>query len=115
MNYLSTDNPPRGAIYLRGPSIISNYYKNQEETDKVLSKDGWLNTGDVGELLPNGALKIIDRKKNILKLSQGEYVAPLHLEKIYQSSDYINEIYVYGDSLKSYLVAVIAPHWDYLS
>ena len=83
MNYLSTDNPPRGAIYLRGPSIFTDYYKNQEETDRNLSKDGWLNTGDVGELLPNGALKIIDRKKNILKLSQGEYVAPLHLEKIY--------------------------------
>ena len=81
MQYLTTDNPPRGEVCFWGPSLMPGYFKNDEKTAEVYYGD-WLLSGDVGIILPNGALKIIDRAKNIFKLSQGEYIAPEKLEGI---------------------------------
>lgn len=67
--------------------------------DEVLEKDGWFHTGDVVELLPNSAIKIIDRKKNIFKLSQGEYIAVEKLEAEYKKVVEVNQIWVYGARL----------------
>jgi len=68
-----------------------------------------LHTGDIGMWLPNGTLKIIDRKKHIFKLSQGEYIAPEKVENIYLRSPFISQVYVYGESLKSCVIAIVVP------
>jgi long-chain acyl-CoA synthetase len=89
MNYLTTNDTKEGEICMRGDNIFDGYYKMPKVTAEVMN-DGWFSSGDVGRLLPNGAIKIIDRKKNIFKLSQGEYIAPEKLENIYSKSRYIS-------------------------
>ncbi|CAN7026405.1 unnamed protein product [Brassica oleracea var. botrytis] len=116
MGYDALASKPRGEICIRGKTLFSGYYKREDLTQEVFI-DGWLHTGDVGEWQPDGAMKIIDRKKNIFKLSQGEYVAVENLENIYSHVAAIESIWVYGNSYESYLVAVVCPskiqieHW----
>ena len=111
-NYLVTDkdlngnNTPRGEILIRSTSMFSGYLCNKKETDEIL-KDGWLHSGDIGIILPNNCLKIIDRRKNIFKLSQGEYITPEKIERVLEKSKYVFQVYVYGISLESYIVSLI--------
>lgn len=105
--YYAKDN--KGEICCKGLCVFQGYYKNEEKTKDTIDEDGWLHTGDIGEWLPNGALKIIDRRKNIFKLSQGEYIAPEKIEQIYTISDAVAQVYVHGDSIKSTLVGVVIP------
>lgn len=110
MGYLHTDKPhPRGELQFYGNTLFKGYYKNPERTAEAFSPDGWINSGDVAVILPNGNVKIVDRAKNIFKLAQGEYVAPEKLENIYVQASLIGQVFVYGDSLQSFLVAIVVP------
>jgi long-chain acyl-CoA synthetase len=110
MNYTSADKPyPRGEVCLKGSILTNGYYKNEKETAEAFDADGYFHTGDVGQWLPDGALQIIDRKKNLFKLSQGEYVSPEALEQEYSKCKLVGQIYVYGNSLQSSLLAVVVP------
>lgn len=76
--YFSANNPEQGEIWIRGPSVAKSYFKNESETQTAF-KDGWFMTGDIGEWNSNGHLRLIDRKKNLVKTMNGEYIA---LEKV---------------------------------
>lgn len=106
---------PRGEICFRGPTIFKGYYKAPELTAEAIDEEGWLHSGDIGIRLPhNGAFKLIDRKKNFFKLSQGEYVAAEKIEMVYNSSLMIGQIFVYGDSFQCYLIAIIVPDEQFI-
>uniref|UniRef100_A0A8C0GZD6 Arachidonate--CoA ligase n=1 Tax=Chelonoidis abingdonii TaxID=106734 RepID=A0A8C0GZD6_CHEAB len=107
MNYFASKG--EGEICVKGPNVFKGYLKDGEKTAEALDKEGWLHTGDIGKWLPTGTLKIIDRKKHIFKLAQGEYIAPEKIENIYIRSEPIAQIYVHGDSLQAFLVGIVVP------
>ncbi|KAK5661498.1 hypothetical protein OQA88_11402 [Cercophora sp. LCS_1] len=106
--YTVEDKPnPRGELLVRGPVIFPEYYKNPEETAKTIEPDGWFHTGDIVEVDNMGRFKIIDRKKNVLKLAQGEYISPERIENVYMgSTNVVATAFVHGDPKESTLVAV---------
>lgn len=109
MNYDACSDTPRGEVCIRGDVLFSGYYKREDLTKEVLV-DGWFHTGDIGEWQPDGSLKIIDRKKNIFKLSQGEYVAVENLENVYGLVSDLDSVWVYGNSFESCLIAIANPN-----
>ena len=110
MEYYSTDKPhPRGELMLKGNNIFKEYYRNPEETKKSFTEDGWFKTGDICVIDELGRFKIIDRRKNVLKLAQGEYVSPERIENVYMANcPWIQSAYVHGDSNQSSLVMIAA-------
>ncbi|XP_027693198.1 long-chain-fatty-acid--CoA ligase 1 isoform X2 [Vombatus ursinus] len=113
MNYLAAKG--EGEICVKGPNVFKGYLKDPAKTAEALDKDGWLHTGDIGKWLPNGTLKIIDRKKHIFKLAQGEYIAPEKIENIYQRSEPVAQVFVHGESLQAFLIAIVVPDVEILA
>lgn len=113
MEYLSTDKPhPRGELLIRGASRFREYYRNEEETSKAIDSDGWFHSGDICSIDELGRFKIIDRRKNVLKLAQGEYISPERIENVYLANcGWMATAYVHGDSHQSCLVGIfgVAP------
>ncbi|PGH23128.1 hypothetical protein AJ80_02757 [Polytolypa hystricis UAMH7299] len=114
MEYSVDDKPyPRGELLLRGASMFKGYYKDREETAKSFTEDGWFRTGDVCSVDKHGRFTIIDRRKNLLKLAQGEYVSPERLEGIYQSScSYLAQPFVHGDGVQTSLIGIFGVQPD---
>ncbi|KDO34737.1 hypothetical protein SPRG_00799 [Saprolegnia parasitica CBS 223.65] len=105
MGYLVTDTvhgslavAGRGEICMRGPSVFQGYFKNPALTKEAIDADGWLHSGDIGVWTLDGRLKI---------LSQGEYVAPEKVENVLKNCAFVNQSFVYGDSLHAVLVAIV--------
>ncbi|KAI9055012.1 hypothetical protein LZ554_002153 [Drepanopeziza brunnea f. sp. 'monogermtubi'] len=107
--YFSTSDPPQGEILIRGDSVMAGYYENEEETAEAMAPGGWFRTGDIGEWAPNGHLKIIDRKKNLVKTLNGEYIALEKLESTYRSSGIALNLCVYAAADRSKPIAVVIP------
>ncbi len=110
LGYFTTDSPhPRGELLIRSSVVVPGYYKRAEATAAIFDADGYYRTGDVMAEIGPDELVYVDRRSNVLKLSQGEFVAVSQLEALFVTSSLIRQIYVYGNSERAYLLAVIVP------
>ncbi|KAI1613395.1 long-chain fatty-acid-CoA ligase [Exophiala viscosa] len=107
--YFAKNNPPQGEIWIRGPSVTEGYWQNEEETKDAITEDRWFKTGDIGEFNANGHLKIIDRKKNLVKTLNGEYIALEKLESAYRTAPIVGNICVFAAQDKAKPIAIIVP------
>lgn len=101
---------PRGELLTRGPGIFLGYFRDPYLTKQVKDRDNWFHTGDLAMVLPqNGALKFIGRRKTTFKLSNGELIVPERVEELLLRSQLIDDVYIYGDSEHSFIVAIVVP------
>ncbi|GAA5943404.1 uncharacterized protein JCM15063_002939 [Sporobolomyces koalae] len=107
--YLAQGSPQQGEICIRGPAVCKGYYKRPDLTEEAFV-DGWFLTGDIGRWNSDGTLSIIDRKKNLIKLAGGEYIATERLESVYKSSQLVANICVHADSNANKPMAIIVPN-----
>ena len=116
LNYFNTDRPhPRGELLVKTANMFPGYYKRPEVTADVFDADGYYRTGDIVVELGPDQLQYVDRRNFVLKLSQGEFVTASKLEAVFETSPLVRQIYIYGNSARSYLLAVIVPTADALA
>ena len=101
-----------GEVCFKGPNVFKGYLHDEAKTKETIDSDGWLHSGDIGKWLDNGCLKIIDRKKHIVKLSNGEYIAPEKIENCYTRHPAIMQVFVHANSLYPFPVAIIVADPD---
>ena len=102
-----------GEILMKGPNLMSGYYKDPEKTAIAIDEEGWFHTGDIGQLEELNILRITDRKKEIFKLSTGKYVAPQQIENVFKESAFVEQLMIVGEGEK-YAAAIICPAFDFL-
>ncbi|MDT5398298.1 MAG: fatty acid CoA ligase FadD9 [Mycobacterium sp.] len=116
LGYFGSDVPhPRGELLVKSDQLFPGYYKRPEVTAEVFDADGYYRTGDIVAELGPDQVRYVDRRNNVLKLSQGEFVAVSKLEATFGDSPLVRQIYVYGNSARPYLLAVVVPAEDALS
>jgi long-chain acyl-CoA synthetase len=96
-----------GEILVKGDLVMKGYYNNPEETESTII-DGWMHTGDIGEIDSDGYIKITDRKKSLFKSSGGKYIAPTHIEELILQIPYVDQVLVIGNE-RMYVTALIVP------
>ncbi len=110
LGYFTTDRPyPRGELLVRTATIIPGYYQRPELNAELFTEDGYYRTGDIMAEYGPDHLGYVDRTTSVLKLSQGEFVAVSRLEELFAASPLIRQIYLYGNSERPYLLAVVVP------
>ena len=116
LGYFHTDRPhPRGELLVKSETMFPGYYKRPEITAEVFDADGYYRTGDIVAEVGPDQLRYLDRRNNVLKLSQGEFVAVSRLEVVFANSPLVQQVFVYGNSARAYLLAVVVPTEEALS
>jgi fatty acid CoA ligase FadD9 len=110
LGYFSTDKPyPRGELAVKSSRFMAGYYNRPDLTATMFDDDGYYKTGDIMAEVGPDRLRYVDRRNNVIKLAQGEFVAVSRLEALYSTSALIHQIYIYGNSARSFLLAVVVP------
>ncbi|AFM17084.1 thioester reductase-like protein [Mycolicibacterium chubuense NBB4] len=110
LGYFRTDRPhPRGELLVKSETLFAGYYKRPEITAEMFDEDGFYRTGDIVAETGPDQVRYLDRRNNVLKLSQGEFVTVSKLEAVFGDSPLVKQIYVYGNSSRPYLLAVVVP------
>ena len=116
LGYFHTDRPhPRGELLVKTQNMFAGYYKRPEVTAEVYDEDGYYRTGDIFTEIAPDQFQFTDRRNNVIKLSQGEFVAVSKVEAVLGDSPLVSQVYVYGNSARPYLLAVIVPTQEALS
>jgi len=116
LGYFHTDRPyPRGELLLKTENMFPGYYKRPQITAGVFDVDGYYRTGDIVAEVGPDQLVYVDRRNNVLKLAQGEFVTVAKLEAVFNNSALVRQIYIYGNSAHPYLLAVVVPTEDALA
>jgi len=110
LGYFTSDDPSRGEILVRTPHMVSGYLGDEAATRATFDEDGYFHTGDLGERQPDGRVRVIGRRKSVVKLAQGEFVAPERIEDALLGSPLVAQLVIHADSQESSVVGLVIPN-----